>query len=379
MAAGLAFSTNWLALIPWRRQRDKHWSEQARLLYPVFVAARSNLWVIPAILALAVVLWLPDSSPLWVFTGLAALLGAQLGTMRLNREVFPRISIRDLGRLALLGVLTKSLIWVVFIGATVAMPSQFNLTAWILSLGVAGVWGLWSHGGFIWLGRRVGLIGPAPERLVTIATEVSARMNIPFREVLLMRSPVAQALAMPNSRKIIFAERVSEIAPDEEIAAICAHELAHLTESKTARYSRSVAMFMFLPWIWFNPLTQAFGMLAFAGMLGFTLVVPRLYVKLSRRLETRADELATTHELDAGTYARALARLYEDSYLPAVVASKRITHPHLYDRMLAAGVTPDFPRPAAAPVMAWHGRIAAGLVGGLFAIFVMRSLNVFNH
>jgi hypothetical protein len=64
LAAGITFGTNWLALAEWRRNRDKHWSEQARLLYPVFVAARSNLWTVPAIGTLTVRLLWPDSSPL---------------------------------------------------------------------------------------------------------------------------------------------------------------------------------------------------------------------------------------------------------------------------------------------------------------------------
>ena len=31
VSAVAVFATNWLALIPWRRNRDKHWPEQARL------------------------------------------------------------------------------------------------------------------------------------------------------------------------------------------------------------------------------------------------------------------------------------------------------------------------------------------------------------
>jgi hypothetical protein len=31
--------------------------------------------------------------------------------------------------------------------------------------------------------------------------------------------------------------------------------------------------------------------------------------------------------------------------MPAVMPTKRLPHPHLYDRMVVAGVTPDFPRP----------------------------------
>ena len=60
------------------------------------------------------------------------------------------------------------------------------------------------------------------------------------------------------------------------------------------------------------------------------------------------------------------------------MAKNRASHPHLYDRLLAAGVTPDFPRPAAAASMAWHGHVLGGLLGGLFAMFAIRLMNVFT-
>jgi len=45
-----------------------------------------------------------------------------------------------------------------------------------------------------------------------------------------------------------------------------------------------------------------------------------------------------------GVYARALARLYEANFAPAVMPRKH-SHPHLYDRLVSAGVQPDYPRP----------------------------------
>lgn len=338
------------------------------------MAARSNLLVVPGIVILIVLLLWPDSSPLWFLASIIAMAGAYAGTLPLDREVFPRISLPELLRHAVIGMLLRSLILFVFIGAAVLMPDEFNL----LTLAICGLViclsVIWSRGGLVWLGRKLGLFAPAPERLRKIAADTSARMNVPFREVLLIRSPVALAFALLPTRQLWFTERLLEIAPDDEVAAICAHELAHLTESRAARYSRSVGKLMFLPWILFNPLTHAFGILAFFGLLFTTLVVPRLYRHISRKLESRADQMAKANEGDAGTYARALTRLYEDNLAPAVSAKERASHPHLYDRLLAAGVTPDFPRPAAARSMAWNGTMFAGLVGILFAIFAMRLI-----
>jgi len=247
---------------------------------------------------------------------------------------------------------------------------------------MVGLWVIWSRGGFVRSGRILGLFHPAPERLRKIVADTSARMNVTFREIWLIRSPLAQAFAMPGTRKLLFTERLLELLSDDEVAAVCAHELAHLTESKTDRYSRSIQVLAFLPWIYFNPLTHAFGptfgFFAFYALLFTTLGVPRIYRRISRRLESRADEMAKANEGDAGTYARALAKLYADNLSPAVMPKSRATHPHLYDRLLAAGVAPDFPRPAAASSMAWHGKFFAALVGLLFAFFVILLMQPFG-
>ena len=36
------------------------------------------------------------------------------------------------------------------------------------------------------------------------------------------------------------------------------------------------------------------------------------------------------------------AKLYQANEMLAVMPKKRMPHPHLYDRMVVAGVTPDF-------------------------------------
>ena len=201
-------------------------------------------------------------------------------------------------------------------------------------------------------------------------------MAIQYREVLLSRSQIAQAMAFISTRRLVFTERLLEILSDDEIALVCAHELGHLTESRSARYWRKLTLVRYLPWVFFNPVVHTFDFLGFNCLLLITLLLPFLFYKLSRKLESRADDMAKANEGDAGTYARALKRLYEDSLIPAVLASSRRTHPNLYDRMLSAGVTPDFPRPRPAANMAWHGHIIAGLVGLLFAFFAIRLITL---
>jgi hypothetical protein len=85
-------------------------------------------------------------------------------------------------------------------------------------------------------------------------------------------------------------------------------------------------------------------------------------------MEKRADQIAADKQLQEGVYARALEKLYRENQIPAVNVNDRQTHPHLYDRMLAAGITPDYPRPAKPQrftVMGWALLIIFGIFIGL--------------
>ncbi|HEY1788895.1 MAG TPA: M48 family metalloprotease [Verrucomicrobiae bacterium] len=378
LAAGATFATNWLALIPWRRSRDKHWTEQARLVYPVFTAARINLFAVPGVLMLGILLSWPNSLFFWGFAGFASFLGANLGNLFLTREVFPRASWPDLLSQMAFGFLMNSSTVALLVIGIVAMPSDLDdLPGYFLAiLFILGVIG-WIRRGSSWLAKMVGLFQPAPQQLVEIARQTAARMSISYRNILLMRSPRSGAFAYPGRGLVIFTSRLLEVLNDEEIGAICAHELAHLSESRGARFRRSIAIMAVFPWIFLNPLYARFGPCALVALGIITIVVFRISISVSRKLEVRADSLAKASEGNAGTYARALVRLYQDNLLPAVIAKKH-RHPDLYDRLLAAGVTPDFPRPSPARPVAWHGRFFAGLAGLIVAVIIVRQISPFH-
>jgi hypothetical protein len=72
-----------------------------------------------------------------------------------------------------------------------------------------------------------------------------------------------------------------------------------------------------------------------------------------------------------------MVKLHESNLVPAVMPGKQ-THPHLYDRLLAAGVQPDFPRPPAPdrtrPLLA---TIATAVVAAVafFALVIVAGCN----
>jgi hypothetical protein len=68
------------------------------------------------------------------------------------------------------------------------------------------------------------------------------------------------------------------------------------------------------------------------------------YVRFTHHFEQRADRAESDAIADATAYAKSLTTLHQANLTPAVMPGKQ-THPHLYDRLLAGGVQPDFPRP----------------------------------
>jgi Zn-dependent protease with chaperone function len=172
---------------------------------------------------------------------------------------------------------------------------------------------------------------------------------------------------MVTTRDIIFSEGLLSTHPEEEIAAIGAHELAHLTEPRHVHRARLMIALGWFPLIFVRPAVHLFGPIAVTLLLLPIVLLPIYVRRLARQMEVRADSVASGNEQAVGAYARALERLYRNNHIPAVMASKRRAHPDLYDRLLAAGITPHYPRPKAPRTFDW----SSGLVLFLFVAFLM--------
>jgi Zn-dependent protease with chaperone function len=171
----------------------------------------------------------------------------------------------------------------------------------------------------------------------------------PLPRVLVLRWPVVNALAYPSGNILAFTDAAVALLDDDELGAVAAHELGHLAEPTRAQLVRSLQALMWIPLAALRPLHHAFGLPALFGMLAvFALTVGPLR-RFSRRMERHADRHAHEDGQDEGLYARTLEKLYRLNAIPAVLPRAQATHPHLYDRLRAAGVEPDYPRPAPPP------------------------------
>ena len=372
-AAALVWLLNKAALIPFRRAKDAHWTERARVLYPARVAAGIAILFVPADLALGQQLIWPELTPHWVLVALAAWIGTIAGTYPFECEVLPWLTRRAWLRNILANWLMRFAVWFVLVGSIALMPEELDWRGWLLAALFVGLLLGWCWGGLLWVGRKLGVLRPAPERLRRIVADVASRMGVPVRGVWLLEYARSYGFALPYTGDLAFSGRLLERFSDDEVAAICAHELGHLAESKLIVNTRVFATLACLvPWLFLIPVGQAFGPAGMGAIALGSVLTMFGARRLGRRLEERADRIAHTDEGETGSYARALARLYEDNLIPAVLPRRRRTHPDLYDRLLAAGVQPDFPRPVAAKSNAVHGVLLAVLLGVLVAFTFIR-------
>jgi len=169
---------------------------------------------------------------------------------------------------------------------------------------------------------------------------------------------MANAVALVYERKLAFSTRCLEVLDDTGTDAIAAHELGHLTEGAWVRAGRLATAPAPLCLLLFFEL-GVWSLLAFFVWLAFGRV-------LSARMEQRADREAARLS-DPKSYARALCRLHEDALMPAVMGAGASPHGNLYDRMLAVGIQPDFPRPEKPP----FGRALAATAGFMIVGLVL--------
>jgi Zn-dependent protease with chaperone function len=200
--------------------------------------------------------------------------------------------------------------------------------------------------------RPVGALGPAPERLRTVAALAAADLGVPAPAVGTVRLPFANALADPAMRTVYVVPRTLDLLDDDGLRALLRHELAHFAQGAALRRHAAVAVATLAACSLLFPIYRSCGGVAclatLVAIFGALLLANRLL--RAEKLERAADAVAHADGTDGRAYARALETLYRAALLPARM--RRVDapqHPDLYDRLLAAGVVPNFPSPPPPP------------------------------
>jgi Zn-dependent protease with chaperone function len=344
--------STWLAGWAFRAERPEHWVERARLGWSPRRLAAAWAWVGPmaaALLALRLDNGLCPIPP-WVVAAACFGLGWLL-MLPVRAHTERRYGPSPVGALALarsaatLGLVLYPhlLLWLVL---AMCMPAGWGVATWLLTA-LALVLGVLAFlGGGLRVGQLFGLVRKAPAELADLAEAAGERVGVAPRAAWVLEVRASNAFAFPWSGDVGFTRRALQTLDPAQISAILAHELGHLAEPRRVRALRASGTLALVPLLLIRPLSASFGLaapvLVFAGVVLLTTLVRRV----RRAMEVRADEVAHEHEEDPGVYARALESIYRTNGVPPVL-SKRGTHPALYDRMVAAGVEPDYPRPDA--------------------------------
>lgn len=371
--AALTWACDTLELIPWRRAHAAHWSERARLIHPARVGAVITESAIPLLaLVIGLHLGLRDR---WLTILAGAYLGAMAGRWPLSRALVPDLTPRAWLRLSVTHLVHRSVSWGMFAAAVYGMPAVWNARAAAVGILYLGLRLALAFGLRLRLLRAFRVLVPAAPPLRRLVDETAREMDLSAPATTWeLKLPQANAYAAVTTREIIFTSALVQNTPDDELRAIARHELAHLAESRWMIASRLAGDMIFVPLIFMRPVLASWGgggLALVAGVWGGLWLLRPMFVQA---LERRADRQAIAATPDATAYARVLERIHRINQMPAVLSANKLnTHPNLYDRMLAANVTPDYPRPAPAKGQPLSANvIVAAVTFGLIFLFQTR-------
>ena len=344
-ASGLA----WLGARAARRAQAGGWHEVARAAFPYRVGLGLLQGGVPITWYLAHLFGEPPLAPGARLAAVPAA-AAALGVLAVKRLRFER----RLGRAGLTGgnwargqlllVLLFFPHMVVAILVGLLVPPRFDAAAFCLLAGGAAAMVVAAWGGGLAVARVLGIVRPPSPRTAAAIERSAAQLGRTVPRIGEVSVSMANALVVFGAETILVTRRTLEVLGDEELVAVLRHELGHLAEPARRRAIHLTGVLVLFPLAAARPILATLGGGVLFLILAVALIVGQLLLPIHRRREEDADRCALGSAEDSVAFARALEAIHRDNLIPAVLT--RGTHPHLYDRLLAADVTPAFPRPA---------------------------------
>ena len=349
-----------VALAPLRAAAPTTWFDRARLAFPARATARFALLLLPFTFGIFAELFTAGETSLrpWL-AGMAAALAAFAATFFVRVRVERAVHGKPVGGGEMLRGMAA--FWAVLFPhvlltgvAAAVVGDELNAWAALVLAGTALSVGAAMLGTGVAFARLVRLARPASEKAQRAVVAASATTGVRPRGVYELDLTIANAFALPAVGSLLFTPPLVRALDDAQLAAIARHELGHVSEPRSVVAVRVLsATVLFVALVAVRPIlgpgpsaSEPWRLLAAAltllGALAFTRLVGK---PVAQRMEERADAIAAKGVPDDGTYARALEAVYAANLVPAVM-NVRGAHPHLYDRMVSAGLTPSWPRPA---------------------------------
>jgi beta-barrel assembly-enhancing protease len=157
--------------------------------------------------------------------------------------------------------------------------------------------------------------------------------QVPFT-IKVIDSDDINAFALPGGFFYVDSALILAAANEAELAAVMAHEIAHVAACHAAR-ENTRGQLMSLASI---PLVLAGGSIGYAGYEAAGLAVPMTFLKFTRGFESEADYLGVEYTYKAGYDPQAFISFFEkvealEKHKPGTVAKAFATHPQTPDRV----------------------------------------------
>lgn len=332
---------------------NAHWTERARRL-----AIRYRVWGVSGMLVMicSLVIGSHVVGPLQVISakGMVLTLGAVLLVQFIwlywrfaIRHQLPHNSLGRHFRLWAVNLMVLYSYLPVAVVMAIMIPSKGSNMAIGLTVGLTLIF----FGSYIFrlsMFRALGFVQAAPERLREVVRRAAEKAGHQPKQVYLIDTRWANAYAYPLQNELMFSSKALQVLDDGELEAVASHEIGHLKEGGTRlplMFANYALYGVLGAW---HPIVNQWGAPGMATAIVLALALQRSSIPFTREREADADAHATRHVHDETIHARALENLYRCNLTPVVMGNRRTTHPDLYDRMEAAGLRPNYKRPAPA-------------------------------
>lgn len=357
---------------------DVHWTERARRYFP-FLHFSANLRILAGAAATAFgavfIGLLTGGEPCWIggaVAGTAAwIAGSTTAVIEASRALGEPLERGWVREVLFLGGLPAVQVFGI-LAAVFLVPADWSVRAALTALAASLGFLAFHFGALPVLGRLAGFQVAPPALAGQLVAEAAGRRGIKPPGVSVFRTRIANAYAFPIRNAIAFTTRLLEVLDPAGVRAITAHEIAHLGEPLRFRVARAVRPLAVLPLFLLRPALAEFGPVALPVLLLLVASIVAVSGRLVYQAEIHADAAARHVQAAEGDYARALEAVYRANLMPAVMPARRLTHPHLYDRLISAGLPPDYPRPA--PPRLAGARLALGAAAVLVILAGALSL-----
>lgn len=357
-----------------RVPEDAHWTIRARKLWPSRMQGLAAFILLP-LCGMIVARWSGEQIMGYIGGVVIGFLAVSIGGFVATRRLkLPGNTGRNFVRKMIFSMnplLSPGFLLLLIMGAMMGRPMGPDV--WM----VAGAFLLWAiflyTGGYYLLLRLGGFCVPADEAL-TAEVRACAPDVKNLKVSIWKNEPMAQALAFFWVNAVVLTEGLLQVLTAGEIRAIVRHEVAHLREPLKVRIGRLGGTVQLALCVLILPVMHSRIGLYVVALIGGVFLIGIIQRRLVLKMEYAADDDA--RQIEPEVYASALTKIYEMNLIPAVVSKKSSgTHPNLYDRIEATGVTPDFPKPAPPAMLVSRLLVFAELgIGGFVLVkyFLMR-------